>query len=119
MQLETQFCGVLVSSYRCSSYGTAKSFGSLGTFPSSSIGGPVFHPLDDCEHPLLYLPGTGRNLSLLIFRSIPDCLIPDKSNWPGTNNKSISLQRGNSLFGFTMFKGSVPGGLAQVFGGLR
>jgi hypothetical protein len=24
-----------------------------------SIGGPVFHPLDDCEHPLLYLPGTG------------------------------------------------------------
>jgi hypothetical protein len=20
----------------------------------------VFHPMDDCEHPLLYLPGTGR-----------------------------------------------------------
>jgi hypothetical protein len=20
----------------------------------------VFHPIDDCEHPLLYLPGTGR-----------------------------------------------------------
>jgi hypothetical protein len=19
----------------------------------------VFHPIDDCEHPLLYLPGTG------------------------------------------------------------
>jgi hypothetical protein len=32
---------------------------SLGTFSSSSIGGPVFHPIDDCEHPLLYLPGTG------------------------------------------------------------
>jgi hypothetical protein len=24
-----------------------------------SLGGPVFHPIDDCEHPLLYLPGTG------------------------------------------------------------
>jgi hypothetical protein len=31
---------------------------SLGTFSSSFIGGPVFHPIDDCEHPLLYLPGT-------------------------------------------------------------
>jgi hypothetical protein len=30
----------------------------LGIF-SSSIGGPVFHPIDDCEHPLLYLLGTG------------------------------------------------------------
>ena len=26
---------------------------------SSSTGDPVFHPIDDCEHPLLYLPGTG------------------------------------------------------------
>jgi hypothetical protein len=32
----------------------------MGTFSSSSIGGPVFHPIDDCEHPLLYLPGTGK-----------------------------------------------------------
>ena len=31
----------------------------LGTFSNSSIGGPVFHLIDDCEHPLLYLPGTG------------------------------------------------------------
>jgi hypothetical protein len=31
----------------------------LGTLSSSFIGGPVFHPKDDCEHPLLYLPGTG------------------------------------------------------------
>ena len=29
-------------------------------FSSSYIGGPVFHPIDDCEHPLLYLPGTGK-----------------------------------------------------------
>jgi hypothetical protein len=31
----------------------------LGTFSSSSIGGPVFHPIADCEHPPLCLPGTG------------------------------------------------------------
>ena len=32
----------------------------MGTFSSSFIRGPVFHPIDDCEHPLLYLSGTGR-----------------------------------------------------------
>jgi hypothetical protein len=26
----------------------------------TNIGDPVFHPLDDCEHPLLYFPGTGK-----------------------------------------------------------
>jgi hypothetical protein len=31
----------------------------LGTFSRSFIRDPVFHPIDDCEHPLLYLPGTG------------------------------------------------------------
>ena len=31
----------------------------LGTFSSSSIGGPVFHTIDDCERLLLYFPGTG------------------------------------------------------------
>jgi hypothetical protein len=50
---------VLVSSYCCSTYRFADPFSSLGTFSSSSIGVPVFHPMDDCEHPLLYLPGTG------------------------------------------------------------
>jgi hypothetical protein len=59
MQLETWALGVLVSSYCCSSYRDADPFSSLGTFSSSFIGGPVFHPIDDCEHPLLYLPGTG------------------------------------------------------------
>jgi hypothetical protein len=59
MQLETRALGVLVSSYCCSTYRVADSFSSLGTFSSSSIGGPVFHPIDDCEYPLLYLPGTG------------------------------------------------------------
>jgi hypothetical protein len=49
--------GVLVSSYCCSTYRVADPFSSLGTFSYSSIGGPVLHPIDDCEHLLLYLPG--------------------------------------------------------------
>jgi hypothetical protein len=49
--------GVLVSSYCCSTYRVADSSSSLGTFSSSSIGGPVIHPIADCEHPLLCLPG--------------------------------------------------------------
>jgi hypothetical protein len=57
MQLETQALGVLVSLY-CSTYRVADPFRSLGTFSSSCIGGTVFHPIDDCEHLLLYLPGT-------------------------------------------------------------
>jgi hypothetical protein len=59
MQLETRALGVLVSSYCCSAYRVADPFSSLGTFFSSSIGGPVFHPMADCEHPLLCLPGPG------------------------------------------------------------
>jgi hypothetical protein len=51
--------GVLVNSYCCSIYRFADPFSTLGTFSSSSIGCPVFHPIDDCEHPLLCLPGTG------------------------------------------------------------
>jgi hypothetical protein len=51
--------GVLVGC--CSSYRVADHFSSLGTFSSSRTGVPVFHPIDDCEHPLLYLPGTGIN----------------------------------------------------------
>ena len=58
MQLETGALGVLVSSYCCSTYRVSDPFSSLGTFSSSFIGDPVFHPIDDCEHPLLYLPGT-------------------------------------------------------------
>jgi uncharacterized membrane protein len=58
MHLETQALGLLVSSYCCSTYRVADPFSSLGTFSSSSIGGPVFHPIDDYEYPLLYLPDT-------------------------------------------------------------
>jgi hypothetical protein len=65
MQLETQLWGVggggrvLISSYCCSSYRVTGPFSSLGTFSSSFIRGPVFHPIDHCEHPLLYLSGIG------------------------------------------------------------
>jgi hypothetical protein len=51
--------GVLVSSYCCSTYRIADPFSSLGTFSSNSIGGPVIHPIADCEHPLLCLLGPG------------------------------------------------------------
>jgi hypothetical protein len=59
MQLETLGLGVLVSFYWCSTYRVADPFSSLGTSSSSSIGGPVFHPIADCEHPLLCLLGPG------------------------------------------------------------
>jgi hypothetical protein len=63
IQLETQlrrgWGWVLVSSYHCSFYRVADLFSSLGTFSSSFIRGPVLHPIDDREHPLLYLPGIG------------------------------------------------------------
>jgi hypothetical protein len=59
MQLEAQSLRILVSSYCCSTQRDADPFSSLGTFSSSSIGGPVFHSIDDCEYSLLYLPGTG------------------------------------------------------------
>jgi hypothetical protein len=49
--------GVLVSSYCCSTYRVADPFSSLGTFSSCSIGGPVFHPIADCEHPFLCFLG--------------------------------------------------------------
>jgi hypothetical protein len=51
--------GVLVSSYCCSTYRVADPFSSLGNISSSSIGGPVIHPIADCEHPLLCLLGPG------------------------------------------------------------
>jgi hypothetical protein len=59
MQLETQALGELVSSYCCTTYRVADPFSSLGTFSSSSTGGPVFHTIHDCEHPLLCLLGPG------------------------------------------------------------
>jgi hypothetical protein len=57
VQLEKWALGVLVSSYYCSSYRATDPFSSLCTFSSSSIGDPVFDPIDDCEHPETALPG--------------------------------------------------------------
>jgi hypothetical protein len=51
--------GVLFSPY-CSSYGAANSFSSLGTFSTSFIWNPMLSPMGSCEHPLLYLSGSGR-----------------------------------------------------------
>jgi hypothetical protein len=52
--------GVLVSSYCSSSYGAANTLNSMGHFSSSFIGYSVISSMDSCEHPLLYLSGTGR-----------------------------------------------------------
>jgi hypothetical protein len=51
--------GVLGRSYCCFSYSVADPFSSLGNFSSSLIGGPLVDPEDNCEHSLLYMPGTG------------------------------------------------------------
>ena len=40
--------------------GASDPFSSLGTFSSSFIGDFVLHPMDNCEHPLLYLPVIGK-----------------------------------------------------------
>jgi hypothetical protein len=59
MQREKRALGVLVSSYCCATYRVADPLSSLGAFFSFYIGGPVCHLVGDCEHPHLYLPGTG------------------------------------------------------------
>ena len=58
MQLETQLGGGALVGSHCSSYRVAEPFSSLGTFSSSSVGSPVFHPIDYCEPPLLDLLDT-------------------------------------------------------------
>jgi hypothetical protein len=76
MQLETRAPGLLVSSYFFSTYRVADLFSSLGTFSSSSIGGPVFNPIADCEHPLLCLPGTGiTSQDTAISGSFVSCIL--------------------------------------------
>jgi hypothetical protein len=57
MQLETRALGLLGSLYCCSIYRVADPFSPLVTLSSSSIGGPVIHPIADCEHPFLNLLG--------------------------------------------------------------
>jgi hypothetical protein len=59
MQLETRALGVLVISYCCSTHRVQTPSAPWVLSLASPLGGPVFHPIDDSEHPLLYLPGTG------------------------------------------------------------
>jgi hypothetical protein len=54
---DTSSLGVLLTSYCCSTYRAADPFSSLGTFSSSSIGGPVIHPIANCKCPLMCLLG--------------------------------------------------------------
>ena len=50
----------MISSYCCSYYRVADPFSTLGIFSSLFIHFPELSPMDDWEHPLLYLSGTGR-----------------------------------------------------------
>ena len=52
--------GGLIGSYCCSSSEAANPFTSLGPFSSYFIEYPVLSPMVGCEHPPLYLSGTGR-----------------------------------------------------------
>ena len=52
-------CSGLVGSYCCSSYGIANPFSSFSPFPNSSTGVPVLSLIVGCEHPPLYLSGSG------------------------------------------------------------
>ena len=47
----------------------------MGTFFSSYIGGPVFHPIDDCEHPLQYLQGTLFHTPARFYLRDPDIVV--------------------------------------------
>jgi hypothetical protein len=58
MQLETRALGYWLVHIVVPPIGLQNPLAPLGTISSSSIGGPVFHPIDECEHPLMYLPGT-------------------------------------------------------------
>jgi hypothetical protein len=54
----------------CSTYRVIDPFSSLGTFSSSSIGGPVIHPIADCELPFLCLLGPSIYFDILQCLSI-------------------------------------------------
>jgi hypothetical protein len=97
VQLETQAQEILVSSYCCSSYRVTDPFNSLGTFSSSSIGSPVFHPIDDNDHTLLYLLCTG--------------IAYKKQLYQGLFNKIFLAYAIVSGFGGCIWDGSPGGGV--------
>jgi hypothetical protein len=109
MQLETQvpLCvfldwwfspwklwGVLVTSYCCSSYRAADPLSSLAAFSRSFIGDLVFHPIDDCEHPLLCLPGT--------------CISSQETAISGSCQQTL-VGICNSVWVWWLFMGWIPG----------
>jgi hypothetical protein len=59
MQLESRAPGYWLIHNVVPPIGLWDPFSSLGIFSSSSIGGPVIHPIADCEHPLMCLLGPG------------------------------------------------------------
>jgi hypothetical protein len=70
----------------------------LGAFSSFSIGGPVSHLIDDCEHPLLYFPGTSiASYKTVIPRSF-------QQNLSGLCN---------SVWVWWMIMGWIPGGVVS------
>jgi hypothetical protein len=89
MQLEIQLCGVLVSSYCCSSYRVADAFSSLHTFSSFFIRDPVSHPIADSKHSILYLPG---NVIASQERAISgSCQQYHSHQWTDPGNRDQSL----------------------------
>ena len=69
-----------------------------GYFSGSFIGDLVLRPMDDCEHPLLYLPGTGRALQETAISGpcqealVGICLVSgfDGCLWDGSPNGAVS-----------------------------
>ena len=59
MQLESRAPGYWLVHNVVAPTGLQISLAPWLTFSSSSIGGPVIHPLADCEHPLMCLLGPG------------------------------------------------------------
>jgi hypothetical protein len=78
--------------------GASVPFSSLGTFSGFFIGDLVLHPMDDCEHPLLYLPGNGRASQ---ETAISDGLTRLKSFFPSLFFSFLSFLFFLFFFGFS------------------
>jgi hypothetical protein len=112
MQLETQ---ALVSSYCFSIYRVADPFSSFGAFSNSSIGGPVFHPIDDCEHPLLCLLGPSIASQETAISGSFQQNVAGICN-ANQNNLEISPQTANAGKGVEKEEhSSIVGGIASLY----
>jgi hypothetical protein len=94
--------GGLVSWYSCSSYGVANTFSSFSLLPNSSIGVPVLSPMFGCEHPSLYLSGSGK---VFLETAISDSC------------QQAGLGALNSVWVWCLYRGWIPrwGNLWMVF----